>query len=290
MSITQNGKVSNSYTYSMNGQVASATNHGSSSAKATGGQAENFIWDGLALIKRGTTEYVYEPAVTGGNPILANGKGMFNDMLGNTLGVIGEKDKFTSIKRDAFGKTLENKAGNQYNMFTGKPQIGGLGYAFLFRNYRSDLGKWQTADPIATIIAVSGSKNMKLRSEFMASLGYPDGWNNLAYVNNEVTIAVDPQGCLTYLGTIDAVGVHINDIPETIYETYAEAFAAARAHLNDAIANAHSLIIAEANSTYPGWTHGEWGPVTNIAQDINGSGDTWSWVSVSMYTFGKIYE
>ena len=80
--------------------------------------------------------------------------------------------KFTSIKRDAFGKTLANPAGNAYNMFTGKPQIGGLGYAFLFRNYRPNLGKWQTSDP----------------------LGYPDGWNNLAYVNNKVTRCYDWLG------------------------------------------------------------------------------------------------
>ncbi|MCK4981282.1 MAG: RHS repeat protein, partial [Victivallaceae bacterium] len=166
MSITQNKKITNSYSYSMNGQIASAN---------ISGEKENFLWDGLALIKRGTTEYVYEPAVTGGNPILANGKAMFNDILGNTLGV-SEKDKFTSIKRNAFGKTLENKAGNQYNMFTGKPQIGGLGYAFLFRNYRSELGKWQTADP----------------------LGYPDGWNNLAYVNNWVIGCIDRFGTDVY--------------------------------------------------------------------------------------------
>jgi len=185
MSITENAKVTNNYSYSMNGQIASAN---------IAGKTESFIWDGLALIKRGTTEYVYEPAVTGGNPILANGKGLFNDMLGNTLGVIGEKDKFTTIKRDAFGKTLENKAGSQYNMFTGKPQIEGLGYAFLFRNYRPNLGKWQTQDPIAIVIATFGSKNMKLRSEFMASLGYPDEWNNLAYVNNKVTDCIDWQG------------------------------------------------------------------------------------------------
>ena len=164
MNITENGKVSNSYSYSMNGQVASASEQG---------KQESFIWDGLALLKRGTTEYVNEPAVTGGNPILANGKGLFNDMLGNSLGVVGEKDKFTSIKRDAFGETFENPAGNAYNMFTGKPQIGGLGYAFLFRNYRPNLGKWQTADP----------------------LGYPDGWNNLAYVNNHVTSSADLLGC-----------------------------------------------------------------------------------------------
>lgn len=41
------------------------------------------------------------------------------------------------------------------------------------RNYRAGLGKWQTADP----------------------LGYPDGWNALAYCNNGVTSAVDLWGC-----------------------------------------------------------------------------------------------
>ena len=41
------------------------------------------------------------------------------------------------------------------------------------RNYRAGLAKWQTADPI----------------------GYPDGWNQLAYCNNGVTGAVDLWGC-----------------------------------------------------------------------------------------------
>ena len=58
--------------------------------------------------------------------------------------------------------------------FTGKPHIGELGYAFLFRNYRADMGKWQTADP----------------------LGYPDGWNNFAYGNNQCTMGFD------FLGTV----------------------------------------------------------------------------------------
>jgi RHS repeat-associated protein len=58
------------------------------------------------------------------------------------------------------------------DFFTGKPDVEGLGYSFLFRNYRADVGKWQTSDP----------------------LGYPDGWNNLAYVNNWVNIAFDPLG------------------------------------------------------------------------------------------------
>ena len=44
------------------------------------------------------------------------------------------------------------------------------------RNYRSELGKWLTADP----------------------MGYPDGWNQLAYCGNGVTGAVDLWGCVIY--------------------------------------------------------------------------------------------
>ncbi|MGN0845803.1 MAG: hypothetical protein ACI4RA_00275, partial [Kiritimatiellia bacterium] len=55
------------------------------------------------------------------------------------------------------------------DFFTGKPQVAGLGRVFLFRNYRADLAKWQTADP----------------------LGYPDGWNQLAYCGNSSTTSVD---------------------------------------------------------------------------------------------------
>lgn len=161
MEITQGGKVTNSYSCGMDGQIATATAYGSSSAKATGGQkTESFIWDGLALLKRDTAEYVNEPAVTGGNPILANGKGLFNDMLGTTLGKYDGK-KFIDNQRTSFG------SGSKEGFFTGKPHVTGLGYAFLFRNYRSELGKWQTADP----------------------LGYPNGWNNLAYYGNIITHA-----------------------------------------------------------------------------------------------------
>ena len=67
----------------------------------------------------------------------------------------------------AFGETENTNA-----MFTGKPHVAELGYAFLFRNYNSSLGKWSTADP----------------------LGYPDGWNNFAYCNNWTIIAFDYAG------------------------------------------------------------------------------------------------
>ena len=42
------------------------------------------------------------------------------------------------------------------------------------RNYRAGLAKWQSADP----------------------MGYPDGWNQLAYCNNAATSAVDLWGCV----------------------------------------------------------------------------------------------
>ncbi|MPN17775.1 hypothetical protein SDC9_165130 [bioreactor metagenome] len=93
---------------------------------------------------------------------------MFNDMLGSTLGV-NSKEGFSAVKMTAFGET-ENKEA----MFTGKPYIGELGYAFLFRNYRAEQGKWNSQDPI----------------------DYPDGWNNLAYVNNSVIAYVDWLGCV----------------------------------------------------------------------------------------------
>ena len=178
MNITQNGKVTNSYSYGMDGQIATATAYGSSSTKATGGQeTESFIWDGLALLKRDTTEYVNEPAVTGGNPILANGKGLFNDMLGTTLGKYDGK-KFIDNQRTSFG------SGSKEGFFTGKPHIAGLGYAFLFRNYRPGLGKWQTKDP----------------------LGYPDGFNNLAYCNNMVTGFIDYLGGESHNVTVEVDG------------------------------------------------------------------------------------
>ena len=73
------------------------------------------------------------------------------------------------------GKATEYAYGASDALFTGKPEVEGLGYAFLFRNYRAGLGKWQTADP----------------------LGYPDGWNQLAYCGNGLITHVD------YLGAVD---------------------------------------------------------------------------------------
>lgn len=99
-------------------------------------------------------------------------------MLGTSIGVVSESTnglkEYTSITKTTFG-TTENQTTNpntQHTFYTGKPHIENLGYSFLLRNYRSDLGKWQTSDPI----------------------GYPDGWNNFAYCGNGITFRIDLYG------------------------------------------------------------------------------------------------
>ena len=154
LAVRENDKKIASFDYQVDGQIAQSIH---------GDQSEAFFWDGLALIHRGETSFINEPYVTGGNPILSSEQGvMFTDMLGSTLNIGGK-----AIHMTAFGESSDTNA-----MFTGKPYIGELGYAFLFRNYRADQGKWQTTDP----------------------LGYPDGWNNLAYVNNSIATHIDWQG------------------------------------------------------------------------------------------------
>ena len=109
-----------------------------------------------------------------------------NDALGTTVGS-KSNGKYSPAVLSAFGETLEtpqceatsdfkHQTSNSRTFFTGKPFVEGLGHAFLMRNYRAGLAKWQTADP----------------------MGYPDGWNQLAYCNNGVTSAVDLWGALIF--------------------------------------------------------------------------------------------
>ena len=164
-----------SYIYNGNNKVSEVRQNGETIAKFEyniegqiakaiyGDKKEEFIWDGLALIWRSGVTYINEPYVTGGNPVMAGDDVLFNDMLGSTLAV---NDK--AVEMTSFGETDNDDA-----FFTGKPMIEELGYSFLFRDYNPNQGKWTTSDP----------------------LGYPDGWNNLAYCNNGVTTAVDLWGC-----------------------------------------------------------------------------------------------
>ena len=80
------------------------------------------------------------------------------------------KNSYSAIDKTSFGADSSDNS----SFFTVKPYVEGLGYAFLFRNYRADMGKWLTQDLI----------------------GYPDGWNNFAYCNNLATIACDLYGAV----------------------------------------------------------------------------------------------
>ena len=171
LSVTD-GDTTRTFTYHADGQLASATV--GSALRADRGatplsETETFLWDGLALIQRGDEQFMNEPHIGGGNPVASSkGTSYFNDALGTTVGV--KKDgKYSTAALTAFGEgTDADKA-----FFTGKPMVEGLGHAFWMRNYRASLAKWQTADP----------------------MGYPDGWNQLAYCNNGVMSSVDLWGC-----------------------------------------------------------------------------------------------
>ena len=171
------------------------------------GTSESFLWDGLALVRRGGEDFVNEPHAGGGSPV-ASSKGAvyFNDLLGTTVGVRegrgplrakqGDKaPRYTAAALTAFGEPLPGQgagAPSSGAFFTGKPSVPGLGYAFLLRSYRPDLAKWQTADPF----------------------GYPDGWNRLAYCNNGVTSAVDWLGGKTFVANekeYDDPVLHVSD-------------------------------------------------------------------------------
>jgi RHS repeat-associated protein len=59
---------------------------------------------------------------------------------------------------------------NPQLFYTGKPYLEETGqYVFLFRHYDPELGRWTTSDPS----------------------GFPDGANNVGYVNNQPTVALD---------------------------------------------------------------------------------------------------
>ena len=152
LKVTENGKTLADFEYHNNGQIAKAIRLD---------KTENFLWDGLALVKRDDTKFINEPHAGGGNPVLAiqdvdadKSKAIFTDMLGTSLGSTVE-DQYNNISKTSFGADTTDTSA----FFTGKPYIKELGYTFLLRNYRADTGKWLSQDLI----------------------GYPDGWNNFTY-------------------------------------------------------------------------------------------------------------
>ncbi len=125
------------------------------------------------FIERNGAKYINEPHAGGGNPILAIGgdgqknEAIFTDILGTSMGKVSGNG-YSAIDKTSFGADTSDKS----SFFTGKPYVEDLGYAFLFRNYRADMGKWLSADLI----------------------GYPDGWNNFAYCNNSILSCIDLYG------------------------------------------------------------------------------------------------
>ena len=162
MRVAEDGKELARFEYHNNNQLAKAIRESG---------VETFEWDGLALIERNGTKYINEPHAGGGNPVFAIGgettEAIFTDMLGTSIGYVKDGN-YSEITKTSFGADTSDKS----SFFTGKPYVEDLGYAFLFRNYRADMGKWGISDII----------------------GYPDGWNNFAYCNNDITNVVDLLG------------------------------------------------------------------------------------------------
>ena len=101
LSVTD-GDTTRTFTYHADGQLARAN---------YGGKSEEFLWDGLALIQRGDAQFMNEPHVGGGNPVVSSkGTSYFNDMLGTTVG--SKKDgKYSAAVLTAFGERLDKADG-----------------------------------------------------------------------------------------------------------------------------------------------------------------------------------
>ncbi len=128
------------------------------------GTVENWVWDGLALIRRGDDIYVNEPHISGGVPIVSKTKEGVryheHDFLGTTLWSMDTKGK---VVKDYQDTTIFGEGSIQHDRsarFTGKPYDEDLqAYVFPFRNYDAFTAHWRTADPA----------------------GYPDGVNQHFY-------------------------------------------------------------------------------------------------------------
>ena len=154
MRVAEDGKELARFEYHNNNQLAKAIRKNG---------VETFEWDGLALIERNGTKYINEPHAIGGE----SAEAIFTDILGTSLGKV-DKNGYSAIDKTSFGADSSDNS----SFFTGKPYIEDLGYAFLLRNYRADMGKWLSQDLI----------------------GYPDGWNNFAYCCNQSTCTIDLYG------------------------------------------------------------------------------------------------
>ncbi len=165
--VNRNGKTTK-FAYDGFGMLAQKTFHD--------GTTEVWVWDGLALIRRGSDIYVNEPHISGGVPILSKtDEGVRyheHDFLGTTLWSMDTKGNLVKDYQDTtiFGEGSIQK--DRSARFTGKPYDEDLqAYVFPYRNYDASTARWRSSDPA----------------------GYPDGINNQFYACVP-TISIDPLG------------------------------------------------------------------------------------------------
>ena len=175
--VNRRGKITK-FAYDGFGMLAQKTFHD--------GSTEVWVWDGLALIRRGSDIYVNEPHVSGGVPILSKtDEGVRyheHDFLGTTL---WSTDTKGNLVKDYQDTTIFGEGSIQHDRsarFTGKPYDEDLqAYVFPYRNYDASTARWRSSDPA----------------------GYPDG------INNQFYAAVPTYG-------LDILGLEIISLDATI--------------------------------------------------------------------------
>ena len=189
--VNRRGKITK-FAYDGFGMLAQKTFHD--------GSTKMWVWDGLALIRRGSDIYVNEPHVSGGVPILSKtDEGVRyheHDFLGTTL---WSTDIKGNLVKDYQDTTIFGEGSIQHDRsarFTGKPYDEDLqAYVFPYRNYDASTARWRSSDPA----------------------GYPDGVNQHFYAAVP-TYGLDPLGLEFLYATNDTriVGI-INKISQTNY-------------------------------------------------------------------------
>ncbi|MFQ3241383.1 MAG: RHS repeat-associated protein [Lentimonas sp.] len=149
-------------------------------AKERDGQIfETFGWDGIGLIAKDDVVYANEAHVSGGVPLAAIDAGnesselqyFDSDYLGTTTAVYSATGEVDAKLAGSFGAGTESDEVR----FTGKPYDADLdAHVFPFRNYKSEAGRWASADPA----------------------GFPDGPNQHYYACVP-TMSLDPWGLAT---------------------------------------------------------------------------------------------
>ena len=187
--VNRRGKITK-FAYDGFGMLAQKTFHD--------GSTEVWVWDGLALIRRGSDIYVNEPHVSGGVPILSKtDEGVRyheHDFLGTTLWSMDTKGNLVKDYQDTtiFGEGSIQK--DRSARFTGKPYDEDLqAYVFPYRNYDASTARWRSSDPA----------------------GYPDGINNQFYAAVP-TYTIDMLG-LKVLSMNDTINNAINTIRNSNY-------------------------------------------------------------------------